>query len=51
MKCFMKSLLGLDQFNQNESETCTTVPPIVKSLIASTLFIVFMVILSHILRT
>lgn len=51
MKCFIKSLFGLDQSNSNNNDICVALPPIVKSLAGSTLFIVLMVSLSHFLRT
>ena len=51
MKCFIKSLLGQDSYEQtNNSDVCMPLPPIVKSLVGSTLFLIAMVILSHMLR-
>ena len=55
MKCFIKSLLGQDDsFNEtnanNMDETCVALPPIVKSLIGSVLFLTLMTIISHMVR-
>ena len=50
MKCFIKSLLGQDSYEQTNNEVCTPLPPIVKSLVGSTLLVVAMVVLSHALR-
>ncbi len=50
MKCFIKSLLGQDTYVTENNEACTPLPPIVKSLVGSTLFVVLMVILSHMIR-
>lgn len=51
MKCFLTSVLGLDQLKQQKNDVCVEVPPIVRSLIGSTAFLVFMVILSHALKS
>ena len=51
MKCFIKSLLGQeDSFDQSNNDTCVPVPPIVKSLIGSVLFIALMTVVSHLVR-
>lgn len=51
MKCFIKSLLGQDSYKQtNNNDACMPLPPIVKSLVGSTLLVVAMVVLSHMLR-
>ena len=50
MKCFIKGLFGLDA-NMNESnELCTPLPPIVKSLVGSIIFVTLFTIVSHIIR-
>ncbi len=49
MKCFFKSLLGLDEYT-HENNMCVPLPPIVKSLLGSTIFIILMAVLSHIVR-
>jgi len=51
MKCFIKSLLGMNQASENNNDDCIALHPIVKSLVGSTVFIVLMVSLSHFLRT
>lgn len=48
MKCFIKSLLGQDSNKQNSSDVCIPLPPIVKSLVGSVMFITLMTIVSHI---
>jgi len=50
MKCFIKSLLGQDSYEQTSNDVCTPLPPIVKSLVGSTILVVAMVVLSHALR-
>ncbi len=50
MKCFIKSLLAQDSYQQTDNDVCMPLPPIVKSLVGSTLLVVAMVVLSHILR-
>ena len=50
MKCFIKSLLGQDSYEQTNNDVCMPLPPIVKSLVGSTLFLIAMVVLSHMLR-
>ena len=49
MKCFIKSLLGMDQASENNND-CITLHPIVKSFVGSTVFIILMVYLNHFLR-
>ena len=50
MKCFVKSLLGFDNYKQTENEICMPLPPIVKSLVGSVLFITLMTVASHMIR-
>ncbi len=50
MKCFIKSLLGQDSYVENNNDVCMPLPPIVKSLIGSVLFIALMTFVSHLLR-
>ena len=50
MKCFVKSLLGLESYKQTDSEVCIPLPPIVKSLVGSVLFVALMTIASHMFR-
>lgn len=50
MKCFVKSLLGFDNYEQTESEVCMPLPPIVKSLVGSVLFIILMTVANHMIR-
>jgi hypothetical protein len=50
MKCLMKNLLGLDLDDSNSNDSCTVLPPIVKSLVGSSLFIILMAVLSHLIR-
>ncbi|MEE9445862.1 MAG: hypothetical protein V3V19_09385 [Cocleimonas sp.] len=50
MKCFIKSLLGQNTYEQTNSEVCMPFPPIVKSLVGSVLFVALMTIASHMLR-
>ena len=53
MKCFIKGLLGLDSTlnDSNGGGMCTEVPPIVKSLVGSIVFVTLFTIVSHILRS
>ena len=51
MKCFIKSLLGLDHYSNQDNEVCTALPPIVKSLVGSIVFVTLFTIVSHILRS
>ena len=48
MTCLMKNLLGLESLKENES--CGVLPPIVKSLVGSTVFIILMTITSHLIK-
>ena len=48
MTCLIKNLLG--RASLKEDDNCGVLPPIVKSLIGSTLFIILMAIASHLLR-
>ncbi len=50
MKCLIKSLLGQDTYAHDNSDVCTPLPPIVKSLLGSIIFILLMAVLSHMLR-
>jgi len=56
MKCFFKSLFGNDTYTHDmyhkddNHDICTPVPPLVKSLLGSVVFIILMAILSHMLR-
>jgi hypothetical protein len=54
MKCLIKSLLGQDSYDQenidHNSEVCTPLPPIVKSIVGSVVFILLMTMVSHMLR-
>ena len=50
MKCFIKSLFGLETQLQENHEACAPLPPIVKSLIGSTLFVILMVVISHMIK-
>ena len=50
MKCFIKSLLGQDSYEQTNNDVCAPLPPIVKSLVGSVFFITLMTIASHMLR-
>jgi len=50
MKCFIKSLFGQDTYAHDHQDMCTPLPPLVKSLLSSIIFIVLMVVLSHMLR-
>lgn len=46
MKCLLKNLLGINNHEVMQfGESCTEFPPIVNSLLASALFLVFMVML------
>lgn len=50
MKCFIKSfILGLNSSGNNQ-EVCTAVNPIVRSLVTSAMFIIFMAIVSNMLH-
>lgn len=50
MKCFIRSyILGLKS-DENANDICTTVNPIIRSLVGSVLFITLMTTVSHILR-
>ncbi|WP_299878585.1 hypothetical protein [uncultured Cocleimonas sp.] len=48
MTCLLKNLLGLASLKNNDD--CGVLPPIVKSLVASTLFVIVMAIASHLIR-
>ena len=48
MTCLIKNLLGLASLKENDN--CAVLPPIVKSLVGSTLFIILMAVASHLLR-
>ncbi len=54
MKCLIKSLLGQDSYDQENydqgSDVCTPLPPIVKSIVGSVIFILLMTMVSHSLR-
>jgi hypothetical protein len=58
MKCLIKSLLGQDSYDQenydqssfDNSEVCTPLPPIVKSIIGSVVFIILMAMVSNMIR-
>lgn len=50
MKCLIKNLLGFDTYTENKNEICVPLPPIVKSLFASVIFITLMTIVSHMLK-
>jgi len=44
MKCFIKSLLGLSTTDQNGRTICPSIPPIARSVIGGTVFLVLMFI-------
>ena len=48
MTCFIKNLLGLASLKENDN--CGVLPPIVKSLVGSALFVILMTIASHLLK-
>ena len=48
MTCLIKNLLGLESLKENDS--CAVLPPIVKSLVGSTLFIILMTVVSHLIK-
>lgn len=55
MKCLIKSLLGQDSYDQenydqNNNEVCTPLPPIVKSIVGSVVFIILMAMVSNMIR-
>ena len=50
MKCFFKSLFGQDTYAHDNHDVCTPLPPLVKSLLGSIIFIILMAVLSHMLR-
>ncbi len=45
MTCLIKSLLGLE--SEKENDDCAVLPPIVKSLVVSTIFLILMTIVVH----
>ena len=49
MTCLIKNLLGLESLKENDS--CDVLPPIVKSLVGSAIFIILMTILIHLIST
>ena len=49
MQCFIRSLMGLESSNHDD-ERCYVMPPIVRSLVGSTLFVILMVILMHFIK-
>ena len=51
MKCIIKSLLGFDSFTHESNDLCTPLPPIIKSLFSSVIFIILITIANHLLRT
>ena len=58
MKCFIKSyILGLEpklglkeNSNRGDKEVCTVVNPIVRSLVTSAMFVVFVAVVSNMLH-
>lgn len=55
MKCLLKSLLGQDSYeeenyNHKNNNVCTPLPPIVKSIVGSVLFIILMAMISNMMR-
>ncbi|TCJ88596.1 hypothetical protein EV695_0454 [Cocleimonas flava] len=48
MACLIKNLLGLTSLKNDDN--CEVLPPIVRSLVGSTLFIILMAIASHLIR-
>ena len=50
MQCFVKSLIGLESTDRNVNDRCVVLPPIVRSLVASALFIILMSILMHLIK-
>jgi len=44
MKCFLSSLLGLKLPAQEGNEVCEPLPPLVRSLIASVVFLTMMLV-------
>ncbi len=54
MKCLIKSLLGQDSYDEENydqgNDVCTPLPPIVKSIVGSVIFILLMAMLSNTLR-
>lgn len=50
MKCLVKNLLGLESLKSDSNDNCTAIPPIVVSLVGSTVFILLMTVLSHMLN-
>ena len=51
MQCFIKNLLGAESLTRQDSNSCAVFPPIVRSLAGSTVFIILVAILSHLIRT
>lgn len=49
MQCFIRSLMGLESSNHNE-DRCGVMPPIVRSLVGGTLFMILMAILMHLIQ-
>lgn len=47
MTCLIKSLLGLE--SEKENDNCDVLPPIVKSLVGSSIFIILMTIVVHLI--
>lgn len=48
MKCFVKSLLGItDKKGPQSGAVCSELPPIVKSLVGSAIFLTAMIIVSR----
>ena len=50
MQCFIKSLLGLEESEKSQKEGCTVLPPIVRSLVGSTIFIILMALVVHLIK-
>jgi len=49
MQCFIKNLLGLESSNHN-NDRCAVMPPIVRSIVGGTLFLIVTVVLMHLIK-
>lgn len=48
MKCLLKNLLGLENLQTDQDGSCKALPPLVVSLVGSTIFVIAFAVISHI---